>query len=42
LSYGLVGREIVIDMGGLRQGIYFISVEVGSCRGVRRIVKIGG
>jgi len=24
------------------QGIYFISVEVGSCRGVRRIVKIGG
>ena len=42
LSYGLVGRDIVIDMGGLRQGIYFISVEVGSCRGVRRIVKIGG
>jgi len=42
LSYGLVGRDIVIDMGGLRQGIYFISVEVGSRRGVRRIVKIGG
>jgi len=42
LSYGLVGRDIVIDMGGLMQGIYFISVEVGSCRGVRRIVKIGG
>ncbi|MCD6130594.1 MAG: hypothetical protein J7J61_00595 [Candidatus Hydrothermae bacterium] len=42
LSYGLVGRDIVIDMGGLRQGIYFISVEVGSCKGVRRIVKIGG